>query len=419
MYQVEAWSALRLKRGAAGTKTRLAVSTNVIALGMTSLLTDVSSEMVSTILPVYLVLQLGLTPLQFGVVDGLYHGVTAFVRLLSGTIADRWQRHKEIAAVGYASSAICKLGLLLAGSAWPVLSGVVAVDRIGKGIRTAPRDALISLSTPPDQQATAFGVHRAFDSAGAMLGPLVALGILTMMPERFDVVFVTSFSVAIAGVGVLFLFARNVAAPARVVPVEAAPRPSLRVTARGLMPLLLVAGFLSVTTISDAFLYLLLQRQQGFNAGYFPLLYVGTAGIYLLLAVPAGRLADRAGRPLMLLAGHIAMAAAYLVTVVPNAGITTIVICLVLVGAYYAMTDGVLMALVSSLCEPAHRASGMAAVASVTSAGRFVAALAFGALWTRSGAAFAASSFAIALALAVAVAAVVLMRARHHHAFEG
>lgn len=415
MYQVEAWSALRVKRAGAAAKTRLAVGTNVIALGVTSMLTDVSSEMVSTILPVYLVLQLGLTPLQFGVVDGLYHGVTAFVRLLGGAIADRWQRHKEIAAVGYASSAVCKLGLLLAGGAWPILSGVVAVDRIGKGIRTAPRDALISLSTPPSQHATAFGVHRAFDSAGAMLGPLIALGILLMLPERFDVVFITSFSIAVAGAGVLWLFVRNV--PIESAPAQAvATREPVFSTAKALMPMLIVAAVLSVTTVSDAFLYLLLQRQHGFNAGFFPLMYVGTAGFYLLFAVPAGRLADRAGRPLMLLAGHAIMAAAYVVTVIPDAGVAGIVICLLLVGAYYAMTDGVLMALVSGLCAPPHRASGMAAVSTVTSAGRFVAALAFGALWTAADAGIAVWSFTIALAVAVAIAAMVLLRTQGERA---
>jgi Major Facilitator Superfamily len=169
MYQVEAWSNLRVSRGEPLRLVRVGISANVIALGLTSMLTDVSSEMVSTVLPVYLVLHLGLTPLQFGLVDGLYNGMTAIFRLISGIAADRWSRYKEIAAAGYGVSAICKAALGPAGAAWPVLAGVVAVDRMGKGLRTAPRDALISLSATPSTQGLAFGVHRAFDSAGAMM----------------------------------------------------------------------------------------------------------------------------------------------------------------------------------------------------------------------------------------------------------
>ena len=352
MYQVEAWSALRLPRGRSARVVRVAVGTNVVALGLTSLLTDVSSEMVSTVLPVYLVLHLGLTPLQFGFVDGLYHGVTALFRLLSGIAADRWHRHKEIALAGYGVSAICKAGLGLVGAAWPLLAGIVAVDRMGKGLRTAPRDALISLSVSPANQGAAFGVHRAFDSAGAMLGPLVGLAILAMMPERFDVVFVASFSVAVLGVGVLWLFVENVSPAAEAADVRP-PRRSLAVDARQLRTLggvTAAAAVLGLTTISDGFLYLLLQQQVGFNAGLFPLLYIGTAAFYLLFAVPVGRLADRAGRGAILLGGHAVLALAYLIAIQQGLGVAGIVGCLLLLGVFYAATDGVLMALASSLC---------------------------------------------------------------------
>ncbi|MCY4075194.1 MAG: MFS transporter, partial [Acidobacteria bacterium] len=198
MYQVEAWSALRrARRGAGGGFRWLHVRRNVWALGFTSLFTDVSSEMVGTVLPVYLVLYLGLTPFQFGIVDGLYHGVTALLRLVSGVAVDRGGRAKEIAFAGYGTSAVCRLGLLAAGASWPLIAGVVALDRAAKGARAVPRDVLISLSSRPDGLATAFGVHRALDSAGAMLGPLVALAILAALPNAFDVVFVTSFSAAL------------------------------------------------------------------------------------------------------------------------------------------------------------------------------------------------------------------------------
>ncbi len=412
MYQVEAWSALRLPRGESARRVRVAVGTNVVALGLTSLLTDVSSEMVATVLPVYLVLHLGLTPLQFGLVDGLYHGVTALFRLVSGIAADRWRRHKEIAAVGYATSAICKAALGAAGAAWPLLAGIVAIDRMGKGLRTAPRDALISLSVSPAHQGAAFGVHRAFDSAGAMLGPLVGLAILATMPERFDIVFVASFAVAVIGLGVLWLFVENVR-PAAQEAVAPAPRRPLAVDAGQLKTLSGVtaaAALLGLTTISDGFLYLLLQQQAGFNVGLFPLLYVGTAAFYLLFAIPVGRLADRAGRGATLLCGHAVLAVAYLVAIQQGAGFAGIIGCLLLLGVFYAATDGVLMALASGLCSPEQRASGMAVVTTAMSGARFLASVGFGALWTRFGSDVAIYTFFGALVIAVAIAGSILRR---------
>src|SRR6266851_6173866 len=123
------------------------VSRNVVNLGLTSLFTDISSEMISTILPLYLVFYLRLSPLEYGFVDGLYQGASAPVRVFSGYAADRWQRYKEVAALGYALSAVSKLAMLAVGPAWTALAAIVLIDRTGKGIRTAPRDALISLSS--------------------------------------------------------------------------------------------------------------------------------------------------------------------------------------------------------------------------------------------------------------------------------
>ena len=210
MYPIEG------KRLAAlGTGRWHGIGANVYFLGLTSLLTDVSSEMVTSILPLYVVFALGLTPLQFGVIDGLYQGAAALARLAGGVLADRWQRHREVAAAGYALSAVCKLGVARGrrrlGPRWPA---VIALDRIGKGIRTPPRDALISLSSAPRRLGLAFGVHRAFDTAGALLGPIVAFAILALLPDAYDVVFVTSFFVALAGLAALLLFVRNPRAPA-------------------------------------------------------------------------------------------------------------------------------------------------------------------------------------------------------------
>ena len=438
MYQVETWSALRRARRDADGRFRWAnVSGTVWALGFTSLFTDVSSEMVATVLPVYLVLYLGLTPFQFGIVDGLYHGVTALLRLASGVAVDRTGRSKEIALAGYGASAVSRLAMLAAGASWPLIAGVVAFDRAAKGARAVPRDVLISLSSRPDGLATAFGVHRALDSAGAMLGPLVALAILAALPNAFDVVFVASFSVAVVGLGILLLFVTNAERPSApatdtaVAPPAAGPRhsssggcladapvPSWRGATRafatdilhvpGLLRLTVAATVLGVATVSDGFLYLLLQREAGFSPGLFPLLYVGTSGCYLALAVPAGGLADRIGRRRAFLAGYGSLAAAYAATMQSGLGLPGVTACLFLLGSHYALTDGVLMAFASGRLSPKHRGSGLALITTGASLARLLGSVLFGALWTSYGAGTAVPVFLIALAVAITFAAFLL-----------
>src|SRR4051795_7674772 len=246
MYQVEASKVLLKPRLWAGRAARLQVPRNVVMLGLVSLLTDVSSEMVATVLPLYLVFSLGASPLVFGAIDGTYRGAAALVQVASGFASDRWRRPKEVAGLGYGLSAVGKVALVAAGNTIGGIGAIVAVDRVGKGIRTAPRDALISLSSAKDRLATSFGVHRAMDSAGAMLGPLLAFGILFVAPARFDAVFVVSTLFAVLGLAVLVL---NVEGKPDRAPREG-PAPSLRASA-GLVkdprfyPLLLAAAGLS------------------------------------------------------------------------------------------------------------------------------------------------------------------------------
>src|SRR5262245_34196070 len=181
----------------------------VIFLGLTSLFTDISSEMVNTVLPVYLLFQLQASPLQFGVIDGLYQGASAPLRVVAGLAADRLNRLKEVAFFGYAVSAASRIALPAAGSALGVVGGVILVDRLGKGVRTAPRDALISLNAQPERLGLAFGVHRALDTVGALLGPLLAFAVLAAAPGAYDAVFVVSFCFAIVGLGVIGLLVES------------------------------------------------------------------------------------------------------------------------------------------------------------------------------------------------------------------
>ena len=219
MYRLDWIETLKSRRGEARPAGTIRdVNPTVWKLGFTSLLTDISTEMVNSLLPVYVVLHLHMSPLQFGAIDGIYNGAAiALLSLAAGFIADRTRRPKEVAFAGYGISAVSKL-LLLLGSAWSGIAAIIALDRIGKGARTAPRDAMISLCTPPQSLALAFAVHRGLDAGGALLGPVVAFVILSRMPNAFDAVWVTSFAFAVLGLAVLWLFVQNptnVAATAR------------------------------------------------------------------------------------------------------------------------------------------------------------------------------------------------------------
>jgi MFS family permease len=383
------------------------VDRNVILLGLTSLFTDVSSEMVSAVVPLYLTFVLGFSALQFGIVGGAYQGITALLRVFSGTVADRWQRHKEMAAAGYGLSAVCKLGLFAAGTTWSLAVGCLFLDRIGKGIRTAPRDALISLSSSPARLAEAFGVHRTLDTVGAILGPLVGFALLALVPGRFDAVFLTSFCMATIGLGVLALFVQNRGARARM--PSPASRSAARLFARPAFTRLAAsAGALALVTISDGFVFLSLQRRADFDARFFPLLYVGTALGYLLLALPVGRVADRVGRRRVFLAGHVALTGAYALLLLPSPGAVVLIGCTLLVGAYYAATDGVLMALATAMLPRSRLATGLAILTTVMSIARFLAAVLFGALWSWHGPEYAAGIFGAGLLFATLLAALLL-----------
>lgn len=227
---------------------------------------------------------------------------------------------------------------------------MLAADRTGKGLRTAPRDALISLSCPPGEQGRAFGVHRALDTTGALLGPLAAFGVLWVAVDGYEAVFTVSCCLAVLGVLVLALFVRESPAPA-----PEAGTPSVRTLLRipGLRRLCLTAAVLGLFTVGDAFLYLLLQRRLDLPAAWFPLLAVGTAAVFLLAAVPVGRLADRLGRHRVFLGGHLLLLGACLLLLAPvPPGPALVCGVLGLLGLFYAATDGVLMAAAGPLLPP-------------------------------------------------------------------
>ncbi|MFI8263157.1 MFS transporter [Streptomyces sp. NPDC085665] len=388
---------------------RAALAPTVLALGTVSLITDVSSEMVTAVLPLYLVAGLGLSPLGFGLLDGIYNGISALVRLTGGHLGDRLGRHKALAGLGYGLSALCKPLLLLAHTL-PAIGAVLALDRTGKGLRTAPRDALISLAAAPEDRGRAFGVHRAMDTAGALIGPILAFLILRGAADGYDAVFTVSACVAALGVLVLVLFVPG----RRTEPSPGAEPVSLRAAfgllgRRDLRRIGLCALLLGLCTVSDAFVFLLLQRATGIADRWFALLPLGTAAAFFLLALPLGRLADRIGRWRVFLGGHLALLAAYGLLLAGGAGHTHHAALpyavLLLHGGFYAATDGVLMAAAAGAVPEEHRGGGLALVQTGQALARFAASLGFGAAWTVWGPRPALAVAAVLLAAAAAACA--------------
>ena len=413
MYRLDWIEQLKLRTAAPPTTGQVArVSPVVWKLGWTSFLTDISAEMVNAALPVYIFLHLHLGPVPFGAIDAVYNGLAvALLSLGGGVLADRTRRHREVAFAGYAVSAVCKLLLLLAGGAWGWITAIVAVDRTAKGARTSPRDSLISLHSSPELLASSFAVHRAMDAGGSLLGPLVTFTLMAWLPGAFDAIWVTSFVFGLLGLSVLWLFVPNPAIPAAAEGFRPSLGAAFRLLRGGRFRSLAVAGaMLSLFTVSDAFVYLLLHQKSGLAAATIPMFYVVTASFYMMTSVPAGRLAGRWGRERVFLLGYVTLGLDYLLLLsFASAGWAVTVACLLLLGLYYAATEGILMAMASAVIPAELRTSGLATLAAVVGLGKMVASLLFGVLWHTLGTGAALAVFGVGLAAALVVSTLRLM----------
>jgi len=416
----------QVRTDAPGTPFRL--SPVVVSLGIVSLLTDISSESVAAVLPLYITGALGLSMVAYGFLEGLHQGLSAVVRIAAGYAADRTDRPKPVAFLGYGLSMLARVGLVFA-QGFGAISVAVGADRIGKGIRTAPRDAMVQHASQPEHLARSFGVHRMLDTIGATVGPLLAFLILFLVPDGYRAVFIASIAFAVVGLAVLGLLVPNVRLSARPAagstdtagaddaaapetagpPGEAVPgqlplRPGFRTLLTAPMRrLLAVAGLLGLLTVGDGFVYLALMEHGHLDPLWFPLLFVGTNAVFLLLAVPLGRAADRTSRAAVFVLGHLALAAAY-ACAAAGGTLAAILGCLVLLGVFYAATDGVLAALAGERSPRGAQSTGISAAQTVVAVARLAASTAFGVLWVLFGAVPTMVGAAVVLALAVPVA---------------
>jgi MFS family permease len=377
-----------------GPSLRSALTPNVRALGVVSFLTDVSTEMVYPLLPLFLTRTLGAGVAFVGIVEGVAETTASLLKLLSGWLSDRLGRRKALVAWGYGLSSATRPLMAVALAPWHVLA-TRFLDRIGKGIRTAPRDALIADSVPAASRGAAFGFHRAMDHAGAVVGPLLAFLLLPLFANNYRAVFWLACIPAVLCVLVLLVGVRER-------PSQSRPATSLPLTLRPYSNRF--RGYLAILVIftlgnsSDAFL-LLRARELGVSDAAVPLLWAVLHVVKSSGSFAAGVLSDHAGRRGAIIAGWLLYAAVYAGFAV--AGSAAAIWGLFLVyGLYFGLTEGVEKALVADMVPAELRGSAFGLYNTAIGIAALPASLLTGALWQTFGPAVALGSGAVLAAVA-------------------
>ena len=393
---------------------------NVWAVTITSLLTDISSEMLFNLLPLFLLNVLGTRTSIIGLIEGLAETTSSLLKIFSGWLSDRWGSRKNLAVSGYVLSTLAKPFLYFASS-WGWVLGVRFMDRIGKGIRTAPRDALIADSVKEGQRGIAFGVHRAGDTAGAVLGLGIALVILfatqghekILTRRTFQWIVLASIIPAILAVLVLVIFARDSKGTQTK---QGRHRSSFRNLDRRFRIFLVIMTLFTLGNSSDAFLILRAQTAGLSVPGILGMLITFNV-VYALTSGPAGAFSDRVGRKGLLVTGWILYGLVYLGFAQSTAGWQAWVL-MAAYGLFYGLTEGVAKAFVADLVAPERRGTAYGFYNAAVGITAFPASLTAGILWQGVGnwAGFGASApflFGAILALLATVCLIFLPSLRN------
>lgn len=352
-------------------------------MGIVSLLTDASSEMVYPILPLFLVNVLGAPVSAIGLIESLAEATASFMKVGSGWLSDHVGRRKPLIAVGYTLSNLVKPVIALTAS-WPAVLALRVTDRLGKGVRTAPRDALIAESATEGQRGRAFGVHRALDTLGAAIGPFVAWAVLTLKPGSYRTIFLIS---AIPGtLAILFvLFAVRDTGKGRHADKGAAADRGSRISFRDfsapLVAFTAISFVFGVANSSDAMLILRAQ-DLGARAALIPLMYVVFNVVGALLAAPLGARSDSVGRRRLLVFGFTGYAVVYLGFALAGSAAAPWLL-FALYGIPYAATEGMTRAYVCDLAGPERRATVLGGYTFVLGIAALPASTMAGLLWDR------------------------------------
>jgi len=353
---------------------------NVVALGFTSLLTDLSSEMIIPVLPAFVTGTLRASVASLGVIEGVAECTATALRVGSGWLSDRIGRRKPFMMLGYGVSTVAKGALALAGS-WAAVLGLRFSDRVGKGLRNPPRDALIADSVPRERIGSAFGLHRAMDTLGAVLGPLAAFAMLQAFPGELRRVFLVA---AVPGVLSLFVLGMFVRAPRLATRHGAvAPRGGLRGMRGPVYRFLLVAVVFSLGASSMAFV-LLRAGQAGFSPAQVTLAYTLYNLVYSLLSWPLGHLSDRVGRRPILLAAYLSFAMCYAL-LAWRATPAVVLGAFAGLGVHSALLEGTQRSMVADLAGEERRGTAFGLYYAAVGAALLPASIVGGVLWDRVG----------------------------------
>ena len=352
-------------------------------LGFVSMLMDISSEMIHSLLPLFMVTVLGTSALSVGVVEGLAEATALIVKVFSGTLSDYLGRRKGLAVFGYALGALSKPLFALAGSFGLVVTARL-IDRVGKGIRGAPRDALVADLAPPEMRGAAFGLRQSLDTVGAFLGPLIAVGLMLLWANDFRAVF---WVAVVPGVlAVIVLIAGVKEPPARGVELRANPisRASLRQLGTAYWWVVAVGGVFTLARFSEAFLVLRAQ-QGGMPLALVPLVMVAMNVVYALSAYPFGKLSDRIDHRTLLVLGLLVLVAADFV-LASSSHWSVVLVGVALWGIHMGMTQGLLATMVADAAPPALRGTAYGFFNLVSGIALLIASVVAGLLWDKFGA---------------------------------
>jgi MFS family permease len=378
---------------------------NVVRLGYVSLSTDLSTEMILGVLPFFIVKDLGASVAILGLIEGVAEAANYLFRVFSGLLTDKIAKRKPLVLLGYGLSSISK-PLFGVTSSWSQAFWVRVTDRAGKGIRTSPRDALISDSVAKSKSGRAFGLHRSLDQLGAVLGPIVAFAVIPFIGVRG--VFWLSFVPAAIALLILAFFVRDYHGPARQRSIFKNAR---EVLDRRFALLLLTLGVFSVGAYDFSFI-LLKAGSLGLDANYIPLVYAALNVGTVILGVPAGTLADRVGKIPVLGLGYLVFlftsAVGFFVMGNPLYGF----VIAFLFGSYLAISDTVQRAIIPDFTKPDLKGTAYAIYYTIIGIGAFVANASFGALWSNMSPA-AAFQFSIVTATSGIIALIVFIRKTH------
>ena len=380
------------------------INKNVVVLGLISLFTDISSEMLYPIIPIFLTSVLGAPMSVVGLIEGIAESTASVLKAVSGWFSDRLRKRRPFVAIGYSLSAFSR-PLLAMAYVWPVVLVARFFDRFGKGIRVSARDAMLADLAEPAYRGKVFGFHRAMDTIGAIIGPLLAIFLINAMKENLRVVFLLSFIPAAIAVLIIFLFLKS--EPPFVARFEGHLGFRLRDFSPELKKFLLVSSIFALGNSSDAFL-ILRAKGIGFTTTLVILAYVLYNITYSALSLPFGALSDVVSRKKVMIGGYLIFALVYFGFGIANKGIEVWALFFIY-GFYMAMTEGVSKAFVSDMVEQDKRGTAIGAYYSVTGILSFFASLIGGLLWSLSGAA-ATFFYGAAMAVLSCLAFIVLFR---------